>query len=87
MHTVEEIAALLHIHKEAAAHGGSMNNIAGAALARLRQINEDMKPDAFTEDRSASEGHDQKDVTEPAAGTIPRRELGSTEHQEEADVA
>lgn len=42
MQGMEEIAALLHIHEKAAAHGGNLNNIAGAALAELRQINADM---------------------------------------------
>jgi len=47
MHTVEEIAALLQIHKEAAAHGGPMNNISAAALNRLKQINAEMGSDGL----------------------------------------
>lgn len=40
-HSIEEIAALLHIH-EKAHQNGALNNIASAALNRLRQINEKM---------------------------------------------
>lgn len=41
MADMNEVSALLHIHEKAAAHGGALNNIAQAALARLRQINEE----------------------------------------------
>lgn len=46
MHTIDEIAALLHIHKTAH-EVGNLTNISGAALYRLRQINEEMGPNGF----------------------------------------
>lgn len=85
MHTLEEIAALLHIHKTAAEHGGAMNNIAGAALGRLRQINEEMKPDAFLEVREPKPEAEPTSKDEPV---IERRELGGEPEvdQEEEEV-
>ena len=41
MHTIEEIAALLHIQEKAHANG-DLGNIASSALNRLRMINEEM---------------------------------------------
>jgi len=46
MHTIDEIAALLHIHKTAH-EVGNLTNISGAALTRLRQINQEMGPNGF----------------------------------------
>lgn len=48
MHTVEEIAALLHIHEKAHANGG-LPNIAASALDRLRAINNEMGPNGFSQ--------------------------------------
>ena len=44
MKDVEEITGLLHLHKEAAAHGSGLSHIANAALTRLREINEELNP-------------------------------------------
>jgi hypothetical protein len=44
MKDMEEIAGLLHLHKEAAAHGSGLSHIASAALTRLREINEELNP-------------------------------------------
>lgn len=46
MHTLEEVAALLHIHEKAHAQG-NMGNIAAAALNRLNQINKEMDPQSL----------------------------------------
>jgi hypothetical protein len=53
MHGLEEVAALLHIHKEALAHGGALSNIRDGALKRLQTINAEMAtptptPSTFT---------------------------------------
>jgi hypothetical protein len=42
MNTEEEIAALLHIHEKASAHGDMLKNIADGALKRLKTINDEM---------------------------------------------
>ncbi len=47
MHTIEEIAALLHIQEKAHANG-DLGNIAASALARLRKINEEMGVNGFS---------------------------------------
>lgn len=44
MKDMEEIAGLLHVHKEALAHGPAMSHIVAAAYERLREINEDLNP-------------------------------------------
>lgn len=36
---ISEVAALLHVHEKAIAHGSAMSNIAAAAYDRLTQIN------------------------------------------------
>jgi len=46
MHTVDEIASLLHIHTKAH-EVGNLTNISQAALTRLKQINAEMGPDGF----------------------------------------
>jgi len=46
MHTIEEIAALLHIQEKAHANG-NLPNISASALARLRKINEEMGVNGF----------------------------------------
>jgi hypothetical protein len=46
MHTPEEIAALLQIHR-AAHEVGNLTNISNGALNRLKQINDEMGPDGF----------------------------------------
>jgi hypothetical protein len=38
-HDIEEVAALMHIHKAASEHGGSMSNIAAMSYNRLKEIN------------------------------------------------
>lgn len=38
-HDISEIAALLHIHREAVQHGDAMANVAAGTYARLKQIN------------------------------------------------
>jgi len=40
-HNADEIATLLHIHEKAHAHG-NLPNITASALARLKEINDDM---------------------------------------------
>lgn len=42
MHDLAEVAALLHIHKEALGHGQALANIRDGALKRLQTINADM---------------------------------------------
>lgn len=37
----DEVAALLHIHEKASAHGELLRGIADTAMQRLRQINEE----------------------------------------------
>ncbi len=46
MHTIEEIAALLHIQEKAHANG-NLPNVAASALNRLRKINEEMGVHGF----------------------------------------
>jgi len=45
-HDFDEIAALLHIGRQAHEFG-NLQNIASAAAARLKQINEEMQPDGL----------------------------------------
>lgn len=54
MQQFEEIAALLHIHREASQHGAMLKNITDAALMRLVQINAEMSREAFL-DKTATE--------------------------------
>jgi hypothetical protein len=69
MHTIEEIAALLHIQREASQHGGALKNIADAAYNRLVQINKDTKVDAYNQaepdapvEMAAEETAEEKEV-------------------------
>ncbi len=66
MHTVEEIAALLHIQEKAHANGG-LPNIAASALARLRKINEEMGPNGFATEaeKAAAEERAAEPPAEP----------------------
>lgn len=66
-----EIAELLHIHKEAAGHGGSLNKIAGAAMNRLKQINDQITPDAYMAEQEP--GADGQNVIEPEP--VPERNV------------
>jgi len=64
MHTVEEIAALLHIQEKAHANGG-LSNIAASALTRLRKINEEMGPNGFATE--AEKAAAEEKAAEPPA--------------------
>ncbi len=47
MADLQEVAALLHVHEKASAHGDLLRNIANEAMAKLRLINEEhSKPTA-----------------------------------------
>jgi len=72
MHTVEEIAALLHIQEKAHANGG-LSNIAASALTRLRKINEEMGPNGFATEaeKAAAEERAAEPPTEPAKTPLP----------------
>jgi len=84
MHTIDEIAALLHIHKTAH-EVGNLTNISGAALTRLKQINEEMGPNGFGRSQEQSEVEseevDESGDGEPApedpppGAVLPRRRL------------
>ena len=39
MADLQEVAALLHVHEKASAHGDLLRNIANEAMAKLRVIN------------------------------------------------
>ena len=84
MHTVEEIAALLHIHRNAHEIGG-LANISNSALNRLRMINDEMGVHGFGSEPPKVEEPEVKPEEPPV---IDRRELGGepeveTEHEEE----
>src|SRR5258707_7714840 len=72
MHTIEEIAALLHIQEKAHANG-ALPNVAASALARLRKINEEMGPNGFATDaeKAAAEEAAAQPSTEPVAKLPP----------------
>lgn len=54
-----EVAALLHIHEKAAAHGDLLKNIADSAMAKLKQINEEHgKPEPAEESEEEEADHD-----------------------------
>lgn len=46
MDNSEEVAALLHIHEKASAHGEALKNIRDAAMKKLQQINDSHSPPA-----------------------------------------
>jgi hypothetical protein len=54
-HDISEIAALLHIHREAVSHGPVMNNIAAATYNRLMQVNASMGEQLAKEKAAAEE--------------------------------
>lgn len=66
-----EIAELMHIHKEAASHGGVLNKIAGAAMNRLKQINDQITPDAYMAEQEPGAADQQ--VVEPES--VPERNV------------
>jgi len=41
MADLQEVAALLHVHEKASAHGDLLRNIANEAMAKLRIINDE----------------------------------------------
>ncbi len=41
MADLQEVAALLHVHEKASAHGDLLRNIANEAMAKLRVINDE----------------------------------------------
>jgi len=69
MHTVEEIAALLHIQEKAHANGG-LPNIAASALARLRKINEEMGPNGFATEAEKTAAEEA--ASEPAPAPVAK---------------
>jgi hypothetical protein len=80
-HDFDEIAALLHIGRQAHEFG-NLQNIASAAAARLKQINEEMQPDGLggpsptvAEEASAESetGEDNASPPPPNAPSVPRR--------------
>jgi len=98
MHTIDEIAALLHIHKTAH-EVGNLTNISGAALSRLRQINEEMGPNGFgrpqetetfagfaeQEPGAAAQRTDSGEASDEAASEETEEEAGE-EPEAEADL-
>ena len=76
MHTVDEIASLLHIHTKAH-EVGNLTNISQAALTRLKQINAEMGPDGFGKTEvgvAAQEGEpDETDPNDTSGSGIQRR--------------
>ena len=78
-HDFDEIAALLHIGRQAHEFG-NLQNIASAAAARLKQINEEMQPDGLggpspqTEPQPEGEDQSGEDIIPPPnAPSVPRR--------------
>ena len=71
MHTIEEIAALLHIQEKAHANGG-LPNVAASALARLRKINEEMGPNGFATDAEKAEAEEAASKPEPTIETLAK---------------
>ncbi len=63
MHTIEEIAALLHIQEKAHANG-NLPNISASALARLRKINEEMGVNGFGTEQVPVESEPEKEPTD-----------------------
>lgn len=75
---LNEVAALLHVHREASQHGTSLKNIADATYVRLMQINADLvkAPPA-----PASVEPD----TETQSEVVERRELADEHADEETE--
>lgn len=78
-HDFDEIAALLHIGRQAHEFG-NLQNIASAAAVRLKQINEEMQPDglggpspAQPEEASAETESGEDDPKTDPARSVPRR--------------
>lgn len=87
-----EIAGLLHIHKEAASLGGDLNNIAGAALNRLREINKDIRPTTFLKNQPdekelvvppTAPNHADASAAQVALATLPERQEAARKGAEE----
>lgn len=75
-HSIEEIAALLHIHEKAHQNGG-LSNIAAAALTRLRQINDKMPVQGLSKEEPPAEepsGKEEPTKEEPTGEAIPTEE-------------
>jgi hypothetical protein len=80
----DEIATLLHIHDKAFALGTPTLNIANAAMARLRQINDQIKVDAFEPPKLSTPVAEPEPVEpkkEPELVIIPEPE--PTVHEDE----
>lgn len=77
---LEEVAALLHIHKEALGHGAALTNIRDAAYKRLLELNVEMAakpestyvPTALDKELAGTEAGNKPDV-EPIA-QVERRD-------------
>ena len=44
MHDTDQIAALMHIHEKASAHGTALEHIKNMAWAKLKKINDEHAP-------------------------------------------
>lgn len=63
MADMDEVAALLHVHEKASAHGDMLKHIANTALAKLRQINEEHAPKAQKLSEVLAEGEAEAPAT------------------------